>query len=77
MGDQQNALAPSRVFGSVESFDAPRDKWSLWEEKLKFFLIANGVTDDAQKKAMLLASIGITGLGYVHNLNMHLNLNIS
>ena len=62
--------APSRVFGSVEPFDSRRDKWSLWEEKLKFFLLANGVTSDAQKKAMLLASVGMAALGYVHDLNM-------
>ena len=70
-GGQSNAaVPPSRVFGSVESFDARRDKWSLWEEKLKFFFLANGVTDDAQRKAMLLASVGMTALGYVHDLNM-------
>ena len=40
-----STAAPSRVFGTVESFDARRDKWSLWEEKLKFFFLANGVTE--------------------------------
>ena len=63
-----------RVFGNVEPFDARRDKWSIWEQKLKFFLLANGVTTEEQKKAMLLACVGMTALGYVHDLNMPLAL---
>lgn len=38
--------------------------------KAKVFFIANGVTNDAHKKAMLLACVGTTALGYVHKLNM-------
>lgn len=61
---------PSRVFGSIEPFDPRRDKWTLWEEKLQFFLLANSVIDEGQQKAMLLASIGMAALGYVHDMNM-------
>lgn len=62
-------LPPSRVFGSIESFDARRHKWSIWKEKLKFFLLANGVADDRQK-SMLLSTVSMTALGYVYDLNM-------
>ena len=61
------------VFGSVEAFNVKSDKWELWEEKYKFFLLANGVKDDA-KKPMLLATVGMTALGYLHDLNMPTSL---
>ena len=57
------------VVGSVEAFNVKTDKWELWEEKLNFFLLANGVKDDA-KKPMLLATVGMTALGYFYDLNM-------
>ena len=57
------------VFGSVNEFNVKTDKWELWEEKFNFFLLANGVKDDA-KTLMLLATVGMTALGYLHDLNM-------
>ena len=57
------------VFGNVEAFNLNTDKWELWEEMFKFFLHANGVKDDA-KKPMLLVTIGMTALGYLHDMNM-------
>ena len=38
-------------------------------KKFKFFLLANGVKDDATKP-MLLATVEMTALGYLHDLNM-------
>ena len=61
------------VFGSVEAFNVKTDKWELWEEKFKFFLLANGVKDDT-KKPLLLATVGMTALGYLHDLNMPTSL---
>ena len=61
------------VFGSVEAFNVKTDKWELWEEKFKFFLLANSIKDDA-KKPMLLATVGMTALGYLHDLNMPTSL---
>ena len=49
------------VFGFVEAFNVKTDKWELWEEIFKVFLLANGVKDDA-KKPMLLATVGMTAL---------------
>ena len=53
------------VFSSVNEFNVKTDKWELCEEKFNFFLLANGVKDDA-KKPMLLATVGMTALGYLH-----------
>lgn len=56
--------------GSIEPFKAGPHKETLWNEKLKFFLLSYGVADAAQKKAMLLYLVGIAALAYVLNLNM-------
>ena len=57
------------VFGAIGEFDPKKDKYELWEEKFKFFLLANGVKDEL-KKPMLLSTVGMAALGYLHDLNL-------
>ena len=61
------------VVGSFEAFNVKSDQWELWEEKFKFFLLAIGVKDDA-KKPMLLATVSMTALGYLHDLSLPTSL---
>ena len=57
------------MFGSISEFDPKTDKYELWEEKFKFFLLVNGLKDYA-KKPYLLSMVGMTGLGYYYDLNL-------
>ena len=67
--------APSRVFGSLDSFDPKAVEWELYETQFDFFLQANGITDAKQKRALLLSTIGMGALSYVRDLNMPVALN--
>ena len=63
-------MANHRVFGSIDEYDSRSVEWELYEAKFTFFLEANLINDDKQKRAMLLASVGTTALGYVRDLNV-------
>ena len=65
----------SRVFGAIDDFDPKAVEWELYETRFSFFLEANAVTDDKQKRALLLASIGMNALSYVRDLNQPTALN--
>ena len=51
------------TLGQVEPFDLQVDDWVLYAERLEQFFVANGITDDAKKVAVLLTVIG--GKAYV------------
>ena len=70
-----SSSAPSRVFGAVDNFDPKAVEWELYETQFSFFLEANAVTEDKQKRALLLASIGMSALSYVRDLNQTTALN--
>lgn len=59
----------AQVFGSIESFDPKVIEWEIYETKFDFFLLANVITDEKLKKALLLASLGAVVLSYVKTLN--------
>lgn len=63
-----------RVFGSIAAFDPKSGQWELYETQFDFFILSNEVDDEKQKKALLLASIGMTALAYVRDLNMPTDL---
>ena len=48
------------VYGNIGEFslDDGVEKWQLYTERLQFYFEANGITDDSQKRAILLASVG-------------------
>ena len=46
------------TLGQVEPFNPQVDDWVLYTERLEQFFVANGITDDAKKVAVLLTVIG-------------------
>jgi len=46
------------TLGQVEPFDPQVDNWVLYTQRLEQFFVANGITDDAKKVAVLLTVIG-------------------
>ena len=45
-------------FGKVKEYDASRETWSNYVERLEFFFIANGINDATIKRAILLSASG-------------------
>jgi len=46
------------AFGKVNSFNLSLDEWPLYNERLGPVFIANGITEDAKKRAVFLSVIG-------------------
>ena len=46
------------TLGKVEEFDNSREDWPQYEERLGHFFTANGITEEGQKRAILLTVIG-------------------
>lgn len=44
--------------GKIGDFVPEKENWVEYEERLEYFLEANGITDAAKKKAILITSIG-------------------
>ncbi len=43
---------------SINEYEPIRESWIEYEERLEYFLLANGITEAARKKAVLITSIG-------------------
>jgi len=56
------------TLGQVEPFDPQVDDWVLYTERLEQFFVANGITDDAKKVAVLLTVIGGKAYALLRNL---------
>ena len=56
------------TLGQVEQFDPQVDDWVLYTERLEQFFVANGITDDAKKVAVLLTVIGGKAYALLRNL---------
>ena len=46
------------MFGQMCEFDASREDWTQYSERLSHYFTANGITDAARKKAILLTVVG-------------------
>ena len=46
--------------GSVVQFNPNKEEWTSYVERLNYYLIANEVTDDAKKCAILMSGCGLT-----------------
>ena len=46
------------TFGTLSEFKADIDDWNSYVERLQFFFIANGITDESKQKAILSSSCG-------------------
>ena len=48
------------VHGTLAAFNPCEEDWSEYAERLTFYFVANGITTDAKKRAILLSSVGPT-----------------
>ena len=46
------------MVGKVKPFNPAVDDWIIYEEKLQFYFAANGITDAARKRSILLTVCG-------------------
>ena len=54
--------------GTPEPFNSTTDDWSNYVKRFKHFLLANGVTDDAQKLHLFLTLMGASTFKLLSNL---------
>ena len=54
--------------GSVSPFDPEKEEWNAYVERLDYYLVANGVEDDAKKVAILMSNSGPTVYGTIRSL---------
>ena len=54
--------------GSVSPFDPEKEEWSAYVECLDYYLVANGVEDDAKKVVILMSNSGPTVYGTIRSL---------
>jgi len=56
--------------GSVLLFGPEKEEWSTYVERLDYYLVANGVTNehDAKKVAILMSNCGPTVYGTIRSL---------
>ena len=45
------------MFGQMCEFDASRDDWTRYSERLSYYFTTNDITDAARKKAILLTVV--------------------
>ncbi|KAK3746542.1 hypothetical protein QZH41_005600 [Actinostola sp. cb2023] len=60
VGDMQQYGIPvmAAVYGKVDKFDAKSQSWEDYIEVMGHYFVANGIEDQPQRKAILLASVG-------------------
>ena len=57
------------VFGNMEAFDPERGgDWPMYTERMEQYFVANGIDNDAKKKAVFLTVIGGKAYGLLRNL---------
>ena len=54
--------------GSVSPFDPEKEEWNAYVERLDYYLVANGIEDDAKKVAILMSNGGPTVYGTIRSL---------
>ena len=54
--------------GKIGEFDPEQDDWELYVERMKFYFVANNVTQEAKKKAILLTEMGGKAYQVIRNL---------
>ncbi|KAJ8041649.1 hypothetical protein HOLleu_12531 [Holothuria leucospilota] len=61
-------MATGTLIIKVEPFDPDLEKWESYEERTIQFFLANDVTEDKKKVAVLLSSMGPKGYGLLKSL---------
>ena len=46
------------TYGKVKAFNPKADDWEVYEEQLRFYMVANNITDTAKKRSILLTFCG-------------------
>ena len=54
--------------GSVSAFDPSKEDWTTYEERLRYYFVANDVTDGAKKRSILLAACGAPAYKLIRSL---------
>ena len=50
----------SSLLGRIDEFDAAKEEWTQYVERVDHFFAANGIDDAGKKRAALLAGVGAT-----------------
>ena len=56
------------TLGRIEEFDANKDDWQEYVERLEFYFVANGIEDATKKRAAFLAAVGSATFKTLRNL---------
>ena len=56
------------MFGKVDEFDASKEEWSQYVERLTHFFLANGIDEVEKKRAVFLSVIGPAAYKLLRNL---------
>ena len=56
------------LLGKSEEFDASKEEWAQYVERMDHFIAANSIDDAYKKKSTFLAVIGLTTYTLVRNL---------
>ena len=46
------------AYGKIKPFNPAVDDWTIYEEKLQFYFVADGIADAIKKRSILLTSCG-------------------
>ena len=64
------------VFGKAGEFDAAKEEWSQYVERLGHFFEANGIEDEGKKRSIFLTVVGPMVFKLIHNLALPVNLKV-
>ena len=68
-GDEVGILAREMgSHGRMKAFDARAESWVEYTERLEQYFIANGITEAAKKRAVLLAVVGVESYHLIRSL---------
>ena len=46
------------AYGKIRSFNSKTDEWEIYEEQLRFYMVANNISDPTKKRSILLTVCG-------------------
>ena len=61
-------MAAKHSFGNIGEFDATIENWDAYLERMEQYFVANEVTSDAKKKAILLSTCGASTYSTIRSL---------
>ena len=61
-------MVAKHSFGNLGEFDATVENWDAYLERMEQYFVANEVTSDAKKKAILLSTCGASTYSTIRSL---------